>query len=1000
MKRHILLAMALVIGAGVYAQENSGDITGVVVDKSGNPVSGAMVKNYNNPDIKAFTDKQGMFRINGDQNDKLIVDAPDQSKKTVKLTGNKNIKVVMDYASKPVNIGYGIRQNIEESTMSVASASNSEFNNRSAKNIGNSLFGNVLGLTALQGAGDYSSYEPTFFIRGLQTLAGSNPVILVDGIERNISYITPEEVENVMVLKDAPAVALYGYKGANGIINIITKRGKYQSKEMSFSYDHAFNWDVRRPKFVNAYTYANAMNEAFANDGKTPKYSDLELDAFRTGKYPNLYPNVNWIDEAFKNTGSSNIFNLTFRGGGSRMRYYTLMNLQSNSGFIANPNMNSGYSTQNKYSKANLRSNLDIDLTNTTRVQVNLDGVLLESLRPGLTSDGLWDKIYTVPAAAFPIKTTDGLWGGNATWNGYSNPVALTEGRAYSKAHTRALFADMTLTQNLSALTNGLEAWTRIAYDNISAYWENHTKEYKYGCDGVAEWTNGEPDKLTHYTGGKESSLSTDSKLDWQNKNLNFGVGVNYNRTFGEHSISSVLMWNYEYRNSNGQNNTWYRNTASLYNHYGYKDKYFVDLSLSMAASNKLAPGHRWAFSPTASAAWIMSKESFMKNISFVNFLKLRASWGIVNVDNIPCEGYWEQTYGGGNGYNLGGNYDSSNGWSQGRLASTNVTHERANKYNIGVDATILDGLNVTLDGFYQRRSDIWVAAYGKNSSVLGAVNPYVNGGIVDSYGFEMGADYTKKLNEDIIINGGIMYTLSKNKIKEEYEEPRAYSYLERTDNPVGQIYGLQAIGFFKDQADIDNSPAQQFSQVKPGDIKYKDQNGDNVINEEDVVKMGYNTQCPEIYYSFHFGAEYKGLGFDVLFQGTANYTAELNTKSLFWPLINNTNISEYYYNNRWTPENADAKFPRLTSESNSNNFRTNSIWLADRSFLKLRNVELYYKFPKSLLSATKYIGSAKVYVRGIDLLCFDHIKEADPEQYGANYPLNRSLVLGLVLGF
>ena len=217
-------------------------------------------------------------------------------------------------------------------------------------------------------------------------------------------------------------------------------------------------------------------------------------------------------------------------------------------------------SDRNKYSKGSIRTNLDIDLTNTTTLEANINGTLMEASRPGLSSDNLWGKIYTVPAAAFPIKTESGLWGGNETWTGYYNPVALTEGRAYSKAHTRSLFADMTLKQDLSAVTDGLSVWTRIAYDNIAAYWENHTKEYKYG--------------MGSYTGGKDGEMSGDSKLDWQNKNFNFGVGANYDRTFGDHCINSVLMWNYEYRNWNGQNNTQYRTTATLYNHYGYKERY------------------------------------------------------------------------------------------------------------------------------------------------------------------------------------------------------------------------------------------------------------------------------------------------------------------------------------------------------------------------------------------------------------------------------------------
>lgn len=907
---------------------------------------------------------------------------------------------VSRYADTPINIGFGITQPLSESTMSVATSA--DVNRRSAKNIGNSLFGQVLGLTTLQGSGDYASYEPSFFIRGLQGLNGSSPLLLVDGIERNITNISPEEVERVTVLKDAPATALYGYKGANGAINIITKRGKYNSHEIKFTYDHAFNWEARRPQFVNAYDYALGLNEAYANDGLAPRYDANALSAFKSGKYPYYFPNVDWIAETFRNHGSSDIFSLSFRGGGSRLRYYTEAYLVNNAGFIKNANLNDGYSTQNKYQKGNLRTNLDIDLTSTTLLSVDLDGVLLEASRPGLSSDNLWGKIYTVPAAAFPIKTEDGLWGGNATWDGYSNPVALTEGRAYSKAHTRALFANATLKQDLSSVTKGLSAWTRIAYDNIAAYWENHTKEYKYGMKSVTGWKDGEPSEYSTYTGGKESNMSSDSKLDWQNKNFNWGIGVNYDRSFGEHAIQSVLMWNYEYRNWDGQNNTWYRTTASWYNHYGFKGRYFADLSLSLATSNKLAPGHRTALNPTFSLAWLASRENFLKDVSWIDFLKARASWGIVSIDNIPGEGYWEQVFTGGGSYPLGSNYDSYSGWKEDRLASLNSTHEKAEKWNVGVDGTFFKGLNLTLDGYYQHRYDQWAPSSGKNSSVAGVNFPYVNGGIVNSWGFEAGAQWNHEIAPALNLVAGVNYTLAKNKIKEEYEEPREYSYLERTGQPVGAIFGYQAIGFFKDQADIDNSPVQRLgTEPKAGDIKFKDQNGDNVIDEQDQVRMGYNTSCPEIYYSFNLGLEYKGLGFYAMFQGVGNYTAILNTQSVWKPLVGNTNIGQYYYEHRWTPATAEtAQYPRLSSQDNKNNYNTNSVWLANRNFLKLRNVEIYYNFPSSLLARTRYINKAKLYVRGVDLLCFDHIKRADPENYGANYPLNRSVNVGLALGF
>jgi hypothetical protein len=231
-------------------------------------------------------------------------------------------------------------------------------------------------------------------------------------------------------------------------------------------------------------------------------------------------------------------------------------------------------------------------------------------------------------------------------------------------------------------------------------------------------------------------------------------------------------------------------------------------------------------------------------------------------------------------------------------------------------------------------------------------------------------------------------------------EESRLYSNLKQTGNALNQIYGLKAIGFFKDQADIDASPVQQFGTVKPGDIKYQDINGDQKIDENDKCDLAYSNVVPEIYYSFRLGAEWKGVGFNALFQGTGNYSAILNTKSVYWPLINNTTISQHYYDNRWTEDNMNAKYPRLTSQSNENNYQNNSVWVEDRSFLKLRTVELYYKLPASLLSKTKIMKGAKVYVRGTDLLCFDHIKIADPESYGATSPLTRSVLAGLAVEF
>ena len=1004
MKKYKILALAIFACVTLNGWAQSEDnVTGRVLDEKGKPVAGALVSVEENPLLRVATDKNGRFEITAVKGSRLKVQTGDDAMKVVKIENGSELTVVMDYSSEKVNYGFGLQQTNAESTGAVSTVYAENIDKSSAFSIGNSLYGNVLGLTTMQSTGVVWEQMPSMYIRGLKTLNGNNGILLVvDGLERDnnwqaLKYITPEEVESVSVLRDAAALALYGYRGVNGVVNIVTKRGKYDTREINFSYDHAFNYMTRKPELADAYTYASALNEALTNDGKQVRYSQNELNAFKNGTSPYLYPNVNWWEEVFRDRGASDIATLSFRGGSTKMRYYTMMNLQNNRGFIKNFDTNADYSTQEKYSKANFRTNLDIDLSPKTKMQANIMGILNEFSRPGMGSDNLISKLYQLPSAAFPIRTESGLWGGNTTWGENWNPVALTEGRAYSKGHTRGLYADMSLRQDLSSLTKGLGASVRIGYDNLASYWENHTKGYKYGMASVASWENGLPIAGEEITGGKDTEMSGDSKLDWQYRAFNLQMNVDWQRQFGVHSLYSMLLYTYKYDNAKGINNTFYRQNAGWYTHYGFKNRYFADFTLMASASNLLAPDHRWNVSPTVALAWLISNEKFMQSQNVVDFLKLRASFGMLNTDNIPGNGYWNETVGGGNGYPINNNFGGDGGWHEGRLASVNGTTEKAYKYNAGVDATLFKGLTLTVDGFYERRSDIWVSSDGQNSAVLGASGSYVNAGIVDSWGTEIGANYYKKMG-NVELNLGGTFTYNRSKIIEMLEEPAAYDYTRSTGNPVGQIFGLQAIGYFVDQADIDNSLPQQFGPVKAGDIKYKDMNGDKVINSDDRVAMGYNSTCPEIYYSFSLGLEWKGLGFSAQFQGVGNYTAILSG-TYYRPLVDNTTISNYVYRNRWTPETPNARFPRLTTETVDNNLQTSSLWLADRSFLKLRNCEVYYKLPSSWLNRF-WVKNAKVYVRGVDLLCFDSIDQLDPEAMNNSYPATRSIHVGLSVGF
>ena len=924
----------------------------------------------------------------------------------------------IDFVDQVIEVGANKDFSRAQSTAAVSVITNRDVNKRSAKNIGNSILGQGNGLVSLQGTGTYFEQNPTFYVRGLQSLSTSTPLILVDGVERDISIVSPDEVDHVSILKDAAAVALYGYKGANGAILITTKRGEYNSQNIRVTYDHLFNSQINRPKFVNGATFASAMNEALANEGSAPRYSNDEIAAFQSGSYPYQYPNVNWVDETFRKSGVNNKIAVEFSGGGERFRYFTMVNLISDKGFIKNYKDTEGYSTQDKYVRGNLRTNLDIDLTETTMLKVNMLGMLSEMSRPGgPTSIGsssstakadLWDMVYSIPSLAFPIKNEDGNWGGNATYSGVNNPVAESSGAAYYKLHERALFADMTLNQDLKAWLKGLSFTARLGYDTYSTLYEDHSMTYVYGMYPSTGTVGSKGDLWTSGTPGTMSKNS--GSVDWARR-LIFSAGFNFDRTFAEkHYVYGQLKWDYEYQNTTGSTGyTVYRQNASFLGHYGYDNRYIGEVALVYSGSNRLAPGKKWNLSPTVSAAWVLSNENFLKESSVVNFLKLRASFGIINADYLPGDNVWNyyaKSYSQGSSntgsYPFGAGYDPVYAnTTLGLLPTANPKHEKAQKFNIGIDATLFKGLNAEIDFYIQNRKDIWVEGTGAYTKLIGFDAPYINAGKVNSKGFEISLDYTKNFGQ-VMLNVGGMFNYNKNKINEQAEEPKAYENLVETGNPLQSTYGLIALGLFKDQADINASPVQNFSTVRPGDIKYKDVNGDGVIDANDKTKIGYSAYAPELFYNFHAGVEFKGIGIDFMFQGVGRYTANLSAKGMYWPLLNSTSLSQQYYDGRWTASNPNpnAAFPRLSSTSNANNYQTSTFWQRDRSFLKLRNVEVYYNFPKLLMEKTGFMKGAKLYVRGIDLLCFDHIDEADPENYGVAAPLNESVVLGVQLSF
>jgi len=919
--------------------------------------------------------------------------------------------VVKQWLDQQYNIGVDMPVTRETSTASVSVIKNDAVNQRSAKNIGNSLIGHGKGLITIAGNGTYYAQNPTFYVRGLQSLSGSAPLILVDGIERDITMVDPEEVEEVQILKDAAATALYGYKGADGVINIITKRGEYNSRVIRVNYEHIFSNMTNKPKFVDAPTYAKAMNEALYNEGQGQfsRYSQQAIDAYASGQYPGLYPNVNWVNETFRNHANGDRASVEFSGGGEKFRYFSMINFVYSDGFIKNPNENKGYSTQDKYARGNVRINLDVDLFKYTQLKTNVFTSLSEMQTPGSEAN-LWSMVYSLPSLAFPVRNDNGVWGGNTTWSGDINPVAQSTGAAYFKIFDRQLYFNAEVVQDLCMVTPGLKFNVGASYDVYSNIAEDHSKKYNYGMNSVTGWVDGVPTYEWVAGPDQETDMGTGNSTRTIARRFNAWGGFTYDRTFGEdHRVMGQLKYFYDYEDPMGVNNTVYRHTASLWGQYTYKGKYSVGVALSEMGSSRLAPGTKWSFSPNASLGAVILNNPTLP----VNFLKARASWGIQNLDRLPGDNVWnyyKQAYSvSGVSYPWSEKYDGGGTWGETtvlQLPMVNPSHEKVAKYDVGIDASFLNCINLTADYFYTRHYDIFVDGAGAYSSLIGFTAPFKNQGKVTNQGVDIELDFNKNFGDWNVMAGG-SFLFARNKINDMAEEVKLYDNLKNTGNPLSSTYGLIAEGIFTSQADIDNSPVQTFSTVRPGDIKYKDINGDGRIDENDVTKIGNNAVCPEIFYTFNLGAEYKGIGLVAHFQGTGNYGCNLASQGYYWGLINNSSLAQEVYDNRWSESNnrADALYPRLSSSTNANNYRTSTFWQRDRSYLKLRNIELYYNFDKNLLKKTGFINGATVYLRGVDLCNImtggdDKLTNLDPEATGIVAPLSRQIVIGAKLTF
>ena len=825
-------------------------------------------------------------------------------------------------------------------------------------------------------------------------------LIIVDGYPREWGYLAKEEIESITVLKDAAATALWGAQGANGVIAITTKRGNYNSKKFDVRYTYGMGIPINLPKMADAASYAQAVNEALYYDGLPARYSQADIEAFTSGTGdPDLYPNVDWIKEGLNDYTQTHQFNFSYRGGDERTRYFALIDYKNDAGILNSKwtDYDNRFSTQLKDVSLSGRMNLDIDVTKTTLAKLTMRAGLHEYKRPNYAEASIFSDLIAIPAASFPILTQNDIWGSNNIYN--RNPIANISGLGYYRTDQKSLQADLRIIQGLSAITPGLSAEAAVVYDYYGTTYDRQAKSYLYEVNTlVFNPETGENIKNSQ-TYDEESALAFSTDIAAKQQLLGMEVKLTYNQLFGYHQLDADLKFRREGTTSEGRNNVWTRQYLLGTVGYNYNGKYLADLVVNHYGTSVLAEGDKYRIYPAISAGWIISNESFFSSRS-LDFLKLRASWGQSGDDNIPYE-LNRQFWVGGNGYFFKDNNTSVGATKEGTLATNGVEITRSTKYNIGLDMRLFRKLSFTTELFYDRHDNMLMSGSSVYSSAIGATVANLFEGITDIKGIENSLSWreTDKLFT-YYVEGN--FTFARTKVIENGEGFKPYDYLSGKGKRDGQFFGLEAIGYFNDWDDIENSPQQKFSDVRPGDIKYKDQNDDDKIDQYDIVAKGYSTFLPEIYYGIKLGFEYKGFGIDAIFQGVANYSRMLNTAHVYWPLTNNRNISTWYLNDniRWTEETkATADLPRLTTLSNSNNFRNSTQWLENASYFSLRNLNIYYNLPQSLI---KHQGLQKcqIYVRANDLFQIDRFKYLSPQKLSLGYPDLTSLFLGLNVHF
>ena len=1009
-------------------------VSGTVLDKTTNePLIGVSVVVKGVANAGTITDMDGKFTLKlpyaeaplvfsylGYQPQEIIPGA----KKELTVLLQEDTKALQEV----VVVGY-TKQRKETMVGSVATITTKDLTQSPTANINNALAGRLPGLVVNQYAGGEPGVDQSeLFIRGKATYGNQSAIVIVDGIERDMSYLAPDEIETFTILKDASATAAYGIRGANGVIVITTKRGKAAEKAtVNLKASIGINQPIGFPEYLGSADYATLYNEARLNDAKMTGadvsslnlFSQQAIDNFRRAKGDNsdgLGYDWDYYDFAFK-PGMQEDVSLSIRGGTDKVRYYVLANYFSQGGNYKYSDAGE-YDSQTRFTRYNFRSNIDININRYLSTRLDLGARITDRNAPGTTAGRLMTICATQPPY-LPILVEENshpqneeyiqqnsrgmLYGDNIYRYNILGELSRT---GYLNEKNTYLNGSFAMNLDMGFLTKGLKAEIMFSYDASEGRWINRKLDtYKDGYREYPKYATFMPIEGSdaymeggHYTGAYKTGNKYDIDQTIGNgfsHNASDGrtyiqARVDYNRVFKDrHEVTAMLLANRGNRTVNNELAYHSQGITGRFAYY-YNQKYLMEFNCGYNGSENFAPGKRYGFFPAGSIGWVISEEPFMKKASWIDFLKVRASYGLVGSDNVSSRFPYLAFYGGGSGYHFGNNFGTEvGGTSEGNLANENLTWEKARKLNVGIDFTTLNQrLALTVDAFYEYRFDIITDMNGDGimgyPDIVGKDAALQNLGEVSNRGVDVELSWNDKIGKDFRYYIRPNLTFSRNRLEYKAEVARKNSWRKETGKRLYEnfVYVFDHFVANQDEADrLNKIGYQPWGQLIPGDVVYKDLDRNGVIDDEDRTAMG-NPRSPELMFGIPFGFQYKNFDFSVLLQGATNTSILLNGAAVFdFPQFEQDKIGRVkkMHLDRWTPETAaTAKYPALHYGTHDNNKNGNSsLFLYDASYLRLKNVEIGYNVSPNWLRKF-HVQQARIYVQGLNLLTFDKLGDVD----------------------